>query len=133
MKQSAAFKILRTRLKTVPSFSGEQRKRMVSGNPLSQVLQYTQIGIRSVDHDNKNQDAGNVYNGINFASMLQLFEHMQNRHRMHSRPQRQFNNSLSSFSQVCTASSTYMFCNAPLVIMPGGIFSYSMLWSIIYA
>ncbi|XXG40893.1 hypothetical protein AAC387_Pa01g1493 [Persea americana] len=98
-QQSAAFKILRTRLKTVPSFGGEQRKRMVSGNPLSQVLQYTQIGIRSVDHDNKNQDAGNVYNGINFASMLQLFEHMQNRHRMHSRPQRQFNNSLSSFSQ----------------------------------
>lgn len=132
MKQSAAFKILRTRLKTVPSFGGEQRKRMVSGNPFSQVLQYTQIGTRSVEHDNKNKDAGNVYNGINFASMLQQFEHMQHRHRMHSRPPRQFDNSLS-FSQVCTASSSYMFCNAPLAIMPGGIFLYSMLWSIIYA
>ncbi|RWR79576.1 protein VAC14 [Cinnamomum micranthum f. kanehirae] len=98
-QQSAAFKILRTRLKTVPSFGGEQRKRMVSGNPFSQVLQYTQIGTRSVEHDNKNQDAGNVYNGINFASMLQQFEHMQHRHRMHSSPQRQFDNSLSSFSQ----------------------------------
>ncbi|XP_065039319.1 protein VAC14 homolog isoform X2 [Musa acuminata AAA Group] len=78
-QQSAAFKILRTRLKTVPSYavSIEQLKHSSSGNPYSQILQ--------IMEDNKTQDAANVCNAINFPARLQQFEQMQRRHRVHSK------------------------------------------------
>ncbi|XP_008781327.1 protein VAC14 homolog [Phoenix dactylifera] len=89
-QQSAAFKILRTRLKTVTSsnFSNEL-KRTSSGNPYSQILQIT-------EDSNRNQDAANIYNALNFPSRLQQFEHMQHLHRMHAKLQLQSRNSTSS-------------------------------------
>ncbi|XP_039124934.1 protein VAC14 homolog isoform X2 [Dioscorea cayenensis subsp. rotundata] len=83
-QQSAAFQILRNRLKTVPSiaFNTDQLKRASSGNPYSQILPVSEDIIR-------NQDSGNMHNAINFASRLQQFEHMQNQHRMHAKLQQQ--------------------------------------------
>ncbi|TVU47867.1 hypothetical protein EJB05_07483 [Eragrostis curvula] len=76
-QQSAAFKILRTRLKTVP-FS-ENLRRTSSSNPYSQILQVTEDG-------NRNQDTQN-YSAINFPSLLQQFENMQQQHRLHLKNQ----------------------------------------------
>lgn len=87
-QQSVAFKILRTRLKTVPSnnSNSEQMKRSSSGNPYSQILQIP-------DDSSRNQDSGNA---INFASRLQQFGNMQYQHRMHAKSQRQSRISNSS-------------------------------------
>ncbi|GJN30749.1 hypothetical protein PR202_gb19084 [Eleusine coracana subsp. coracana] len=85
-QQSAAFKILRTRLKTVP-FS-ENLKRTSSANPYSQILQVTEDGTR-------NQDTQN-YSAINFSSLLQQFENMQQQHRLHLKNQLQSRKSASA-------------------------------------
>uniref|UniRef100_A0A0E0KAQ1 Vacuolar protein 14 C-terminal Fig4-binding domain-containing protein n=1 Tax=Oryza punctata TaxID=4537 RepID=A0A0E0KAQ1_ORYPU len=85
-QQSAAFKILRTRLKTVP-FS-ENLKRASSTNPYSQILQVTEDG-------NRNQDTQN-YNAINFPSRLHQFESMQQQHRVHLKNQLQSRKSASA-------------------------------------
>ncbi|CAM0872066.1 unnamed protein product [Alopecurus aequalis] len=85
-QQSAAFKILRTRLKTVP-FS-ENLKRTSSANPYSQILQVTEDG-------NRNQDTPN-YSAINFPSRLQQFESMQQQHRDHLKNQLQSRKSASA-------------------------------------
>jgi len=85
-QQSAAFKILRTRLKTVP-FS-ENLKRTSSANPYSQILQVTEDG-------NRNQDTPN-YSAINFPSRLQQFEIMQQHHRDHFKNQLQSRKSASA-------------------------------------
>ncbi|RZR83294.1 hypothetical protein BHM03_00009882 [Ensete ventricosum] len=94
MQQSAAFKILRTRLKTVPSYSCiEQLKGTSSENPYSQILQFSE--------DNRNQYAANVanvYNAIDFPSKLQQFEKMQHKHRMHSKSKLQSRNSTPSIA-----------------------------------
>ncbi|XP_042457383.1 protein VAC14 homolog isoform X1 [Zingiber officinale] len=84
-QQSAAFKILRTRLKTVPSYTlgAEQLKRTSSENPYSQILQVT-------------EDSRTQYTAIDFQSKLQKFEQMQHRHRLHSRSQLQSPNLSSS-------------------------------------
>ncbi|NP_001348472.1 Protein VAC14 homolog [Zea mays] len=87
-QQSAAFKILRTRLKTVP-FS-ENIKRTSSANPYSQILQVTEDG-------NRNQDTQN-YSAINFPSLLQQFEHMQLQHRNHLKDQLQSRKSASALT-----------------------------------
>ncbi|URE24089.1 hypothetical protein MUK42_15831 [Musa troglodytarum] len=93
-KQSAAFKILRTRLKTVPSYSCiEQLKGTSSENPYSQILQFSE--------DNRNRYAANVanvYNAIDFPSRLQQFEQMQHKHRMHSKSKLQSRNSTPSIA-----------------------------------
>ncbi|CAK9140309.1 unnamed protein product [Ilex paraguariensis] len=89
-QQSAAFKILRTRLKTVPSysFSGEQLKQTSSGNPYSQI-NFMQSGSQ-ISHDgDMNEDSRSVHNGINFASRLQQFDLIQQQHRVHSKSQAQ--------------------------------------------
>ncbi|KAG8382697.1 hypothetical protein BUALT_Bualt05G0104400 [Buddleja alternifolia] len=86
-QQSVAFKILRTRLKTVPpySFSGEQYKRMSSGNPL---LEINHFGGSQISEDgDMSEDQRNVHNGINFASWLQRFGQVQEQHRKHSKAQ----------------------------------------------
>ncbi|XP_038984891.1 protein VAC14 homolog [Phoenix dactylifera] len=89
-QQSAAFKILRTRLKTVPSSSlSNELKHTSSGSSYSQILQIT-------EDSNRNKDAANIYNAINFPSRLQQFGHMQNRHRIHAKTQLQPHNSTSS-------------------------------------
>ncbi|KAA3466213.1 protein VAC14-like protein [Gossypium australe] len=88
-QQSAAFKILRTRLKTVPSpsFNGDQLKRASSGNPYSQILHYS--GSQITEDGDVRQDNGNLQNGINFASRLQQFVQMQRQHRMLEKSQEQ--------------------------------------------
>ncbi|KAM0936965.1 putative vacuole morphology and inheritance protein [Dioscorea sansibarensis] len=88
-QQSAAFKILRTRLKTASSHGSStgQAKRS-SGNAYSQILQ--------VPEDIKSEELGNMHNAINFTYRLHQFEHMQNQHRLHAKLLRQTYNSTSS-------------------------------------
>ncbi|TYJ41016.1 hypothetical protein E1A91_A04G182400v1 [Gossypium mustelinum] len=92
-QQSAAFKILQTRLKTVPTYSfnaGDQLKHALSGNP------YSHHGASQITEDgNKNLNNGNVQNDINFTSWLEQFEQIQRQHRLLAKSQAQSrNNSL---------------------------------------
>ncbi|KAG6714087.1 hypothetical protein I3842_05G185500 [Carya illinoinensis] len=99
-QQSAAFKILRTRLKTVPSYSfnGEQVRRTSSGNPY-QIIHHVPSGSQISENGDGIQDGANSHNGINFASMLQQFEQMQRQHHMHTKVQAlSRNNSTTSLS-----------------------------------
>ena len=100
MQQSAAFKILRTRLKTVP-FS-ENIKRTSSANPYSQILQVTEDG-------NRNQVTDSA---INFPSLLLQFENMQQQHRNHLKDQLQSRKSASAatLSQVFSFFSHIWSC-----------------------
>lgn len=96
MQQSVAFKILRTRLKTVPpySFSGEQFKRLSPGNAFAEV---NHIGDSQIAEDGDvSADTRNVHNGINFASWLKQFARVQEQHRAHSKTQAQIRCSSSS-------------------------------------
>ncbi|XP_031497203.1 protein VAC14 homolog isoform X2 [Nymphaea colorata] len=98
-QQSAAFKILRTRLRTIPAYNlngdpaGSGIWKTLSGNPYSQILQHPEDG-------EKNQDSGNIHTGINFASRLQQFEQMQYQHRSHAKSQLQNVQSLRSISNM---------------------------------
>ncbi|KAF5450330.1 hypothetical protein F2P56_030690 [Juglans regia] len=87
-QQSAAFKILRTRLKTVPSYSfnGEQVRQTSSGNPYH-IIHHVPSGLQICEDEDGIQDGANSHNGINFASRLQQFEQMQQQHRMHTKVQ----------------------------------------------
>ncbi|CAL0313815.1 unnamed protein product [Lupinus luteus] len=80
-QQSAAFKILKTRLKAVPSYSfdGEQSKRTPSRSPYL-FLHHTEDGDITTD-------GGYSHNGINFAARLQQFKQMQHQHRVHWKTQ----------------------------------------------
>ncbi|XP_031271631.1 protein VAC14 homolog [Pistacia vera] len=95
-QQSAAFKILRTRLKTIPSYSfnGEQFKRTSSGNPYS-----LPTGSQFSEDGDLNSDMGTSHSGINFNSRLQQFEQMQHQHRMHVKAQVQLRNSSTTVSK----------------------------------
>lgn len=98
MQQSAAFKILRTRLKTVPSYSlgTEQMKRASSENPYSHILHVTE--------DNRSQNTANVFNTIDFPNRLQQFENMQQKHREYFKSHlRSYSSRPSNASQVCFA------------------------------
>ncbi|GMH01974.1 hypothetical protein Nepgr_003813 [Nepenthes gracilis] len=99
-QQSAAFKILRTRLKTVPSYSlNDELIQSTSRNPDLRIS-YNKPSV-SLINENVKQGAENEHNGINFASRLQQFEHMQQRHRTHARLQaQQRKNSASSSKEV---------------------------------
>ncbi|KAJ4974133.1 hypothetical protein NE237_007307 [Protea cynaroides] len=96
-QQSLAFKILRTRLRTVPSysFSGDQFNPTSSGNP-NQILHLMPSGSQILEDGDKNQETGHAHNGINFAVRLQQFEHKRLQHRMHAKSQMQSWNSTSS-------------------------------------
>ncbi|KAJ6899054.1 protein VAC14-like [Populus alba x Populus x berolinensis] len=91
MQQSAAFKILRTRLKTVPSysFSGDQVEQTSSGNPYSHILHHIPSGSQISEDGDVNQDVGtsNSHNGINFTTRLHQFEQKQKQHRVHAKAQ----------------------------------------------
>ncbi|KAF9677462.1 hypothetical protein SADUNF_Sadunf08G0110200 [Salix dunnii] len=103
-QQSAAFKILRTRLKTVPSysFSGDQVKRTSSGNPYPQIIHHIPCGSQISEDGDVNHDVGasNSHNGIDFNLSLHQFEQMQRQHRMHARTQAEARNSTTSSSKV---------------------------------
>ncbi|GAU20374.1 hypothetical protein TSUD_11920 [Trifolium subterraneum] len=75
-QQSGAFKILKTRLKAVPSYSfnREQLNRMPSGD-------YYQFVPQMPDGNQTEEDGGSLYNGLNFAARLQQFQQMQQQHR----------------------------------------------------
>ncbi|KAL3731299.1 hypothetical protein ACJRO7_028212 [Eucalyptus globulus] len=102
-QQSAAFKVLRTRLKTVPSYSlsSEQIKRTSSGNPYSQILHHMPSGSQIMEDGDISRDLGSVPNGINFAARLQQFEQMQRQHRLHAKSE---SLSLSQFRNNSTSS-----------------------------
>lgn len=89
LQQSAAFKILRTRLKTVPSYSFDKEQ-----------LKRTSSGMHFADDNSMNDDSRNMHNGINFASWLQRFEQMQQQHRLHYKSQAQSQKSSTSSSKV---------------------------------
>ncbi|XP_022882114.1 protein VAC14 homolog [Olea europaea var. sylvestris] len=91
-QQSVAFKILRTRLKTVPAFSGEQFKQISSGNSF--------LDVNHIGDGDLNEGTKCVHNGINFASSLQQLERIQQQHRSHSKMQAQYRN-ISSSTKVC--------------------------------
>lgn len=98
VQQSAAFKIFRTRLKTVPSyiFNNEQLK-----HPCNQISEITD--------DSGDQVAANVYDKINFPSKLQQFQQTLRRHRFSLQSQK---SASSSKSQVSTSFCGFAF---PLV------------------
>lgn len=98
-QQSAAFKILKTRLKAVPSYSfnGEQLNRTSSGNPHQIVHQIS--GSQAIEDGNITSNGGKSHNGIDFSARLQQFEKMQYQHRMHAKAQAQLRNSFTSFSK----------------------------------
>lgn len=102
MQQSAAFKILKTRLKAVPSYSfnGEQLKKTSSGNPY-QFLHHHMSGGSQISEDGDiAMDGGNSHNGINFAARLQQFQKMQHLHRVHLKTQAQSRKNSSTLSKV---------------------------------
>ncbi|CAM6023272.1 unnamed protein product [Sphagnum balticum] len=102
-QQSSAFKILRTRLKTVPAYTFMQAPPQSSSSEfpgLSAIRRtastgaYTQIlshipSIPSVSHLSQPSDDGDSSSesngavGINFSMQLKQFEHMQHQHRLH--------------------------------------------------
>lgn len=98
-QQSTAFKILRTRLKTVPAYAFtlvpsattsefpglSVIRRTASGSPYAQILSHSQM---SEDGD-RNSDHSNGVGAINFSSKLQHFEDMQHQHRKHRQLQSQ--------------------------------------------
>ncbi|KAG5605406.1 hypothetical protein H5410_026898 [Solanum commersonii] len=91
-QQSAAFKILRTRLKTVPSYSFKEEsiRRISSGIPYSQ-FNYGGGGSQTLEEGdlNENPNSLDMHNGINFASKLQQFQQIQKQHHLHSKSQTQ--------------------------------------------
>ncbi|KAE9615753.1 putative vacuole morphology and inheritance protein [Lupinus albus] len=97
-QQSAAFKILKTRLKAVPSYSfnGMQSKRMPSGDSY-QFLHHMSNGSQIIEDGVLAEDGGSSHNGINFDARLQQFQKMQHLHRMHFKVQtKSLNNSTPS-------------------------------------
>lgn len=100
VQQSVAFKILRTRLKTVPpySFSGEQFKRQSPGNAFTEANHVG--GSQIIEDGDVGADPKSVQNGINFASWLKQFERVQEQHRAHSRTH-SLNRCNSASSKVC--------------------------------
>ncbi|KAK8923988.1 hypothetical protein KSP39_PZI019579 [Platanthera zijinensis] len=90
-QQSAAFKILRTRIKSTRSLAG---KRYQDDWEPAQHEKFP----RATERDN--HDDSNMHN-INFASRLQQFQHVQYLHRMHSNTSQQSsqNSASASFSQ----------------------------------
>lgn len=88
MQQSAAFKILKTRLKAVPSYSfnREQLNRMPSGD------YYEFLPQMPDEHEKKDgdvtEDGGSSYSRLNFNQRLNEFQEMQKKHRVHTKSQR---------------------------------------------
>ncbi|CAH8324497.1 unnamed protein product [Eruca vesicaria subsp. sativa] len=102
-QQSAAFKILRTRLKTVPTYSfsgGGQISRASSGVPFSQYMHHREDG------DAEDNNVNSSHQGINFAARLQQFENVQNQHRGQARNKvnYSYNSSSSSTSKEVRSS-----------------------------
>ncbi|XP_057528713.1 protein VAC14 homolog isoform X1 [Amaranthus tricolor] len=106
-QQSAAFKILRTRLKTVPSYSfnGEhQGWNTPSETSHSRVSNHVDSRPHCTQDGVMTQDVESMCNGINFDSRLQQFQHMQQEHRIHAKAQAQLRkSSVTSTKEVPSA------------------------------
>ena len=103
MQQSAAFKILRTRLKTVPSYSfnGEhQGWNTPSETSHSRVSNHVDSRPHCTQDGVMTQDVESMCNGINFDSRLQQFQHMQQEHRIHAKAQAQLRKSSVTSTKV---------------------------------
>jgi len=97
-QQSAAFRILKKRLKTVPTytFNGEELnlsalRSTTSGNLCAQLLTHIPglgNGMQSSEDGDDDTEFASGTTGINFAARLQQFKHMQQQHRFHRRPQK---------------------------------------------
>ncbi|XP_010554404.1 PREDICTED: protein VAC14 homolog [Tarenaya hassleriana] len=114
-QQSEAFKILRTRLKTVPSYSirGEKLSRASSGGvPFCQYLHHGSQFEEDSNIDDEETSNSHSHRGINFAARLQQFQKVQNQHREHVKARASSqNNSMSSStsnSEVLPISHTDM-------------------------
>ncbi|XP_010319386.1 protein VAC14 homolog isoform X1 [Solanum lycopersicum] len=86
-QQSAAFKILRTRLKTVPSYSFKEEKvaRTSSGIPFFN----GGGGLQISEDGNPSESSHDMHNGINFSSRLKHFKQIQQQHRLHLKSETQ--------------------------------------------
>lgn len=92
-QQSMAFKILRTRLKTVPAYALMHVsstttsefpglsviRRTASGNPYAQILSHSQIN----EDGDANSDLSNGFGAIDFQAKLQQFRGVQHQHQEH--------------------------------------------------
>ncbi|TKY69239.1 VAC14-like protein [Spatholobus suberectus] len=98
-QQSAAFKILKTRLKAVPSYSfnGERLRRIPSGDPYQ--FHHMPDGIQTIEDGDVTEDDGISHNGINFAARLQQFQQMQHEHLVLSKTQTKSRNLSTSLSK----------------------------------
>lgn len=112
MQQSAAFKILRTRLKTLPSYSFKEEsfRRISSGIPYPQFNYGGGSQICEEGDLNENSHSLDMHNGINFASKLQQFQQIQKQHHLNSKLQTQ-----SRF--VSTSSAKVSLCLLNLLII----------------
>lgn len=89
IQQSSAFKILRTRLKTIPTMNTSSAtdnyaiRRTASGGHYAQILSHIPSiqSASQVDEASQNLDSRNGPSSINFDAHLQQFEDMQNQHR----------------------------------------------------
>ncbi|KAH7404172.1 hypothetical protein KP509_15G013700 [Ceratopteris richardii] len=98
-QQSLAFKLLKTRLKTVPAYPLMQAspsttsefpglsitRRTMSSNPYSQLISYSQ----SNEDGDENSDASDGGGNVDFQAKLQQFRGVQNQHREHLLSQRE--------------------------------------------
>lgn len=115
-QQSSAFKILQTRLKTVPSYTFmhvqppsstefpglSAIRRTASSGGYGQILSHIPAipaGLSTSSEDgDKITDASGGASGINFAAQLKQFEHMQYQHHLHRTAQRNLPRKLPSTS-----------------------------------
>uniref|UniRef100_A0A7N0VLZ4 Vacuolar protein 14 C-terminal Fig4-binding domain-containing protein n=1 Tax=Kalanchoe fedtschenkoi TaxID=63787 RepID=A0A7N0VLZ4_KALFE len=96
-QQSAAFKILRTRLKTVPPYSlGSNHANHLSSENFDSLPNSLQDGLRITEDGNTDKESDNLHEGINFTLRLQEFEQMQKQHRVHAKSQAQVRHKLNS-------------------------------------
>ncbi|CAK8579634.1 unnamed protein product [Lathyrus sativus] len=99
-QQSAAFEILKTRLKAVPaySFNREQLKKTSSGAPY-QFLHHMSGGSHITEDGDVAVENGNSHNAINFAARIKQFQEMQQQHREHFRTQAQIRRKVTPVSK----------------------------------
>ncbi|CAM8953096.1 unnamed protein product [Rhodiola kirilowii] len=98
-QQSAAFKILRTRLKTVPPYYlSSNHANQNSSESFESRPNSLQDGLPIIEEGNQSKESENMHNGINFALRLQEFEQMQKLHRIHAKLQAQLRQNLKSSS-----------------------------------
>ena len=95
VQQSAAFKVLRIRLKAVPSyfFNSEQPYKTASAT-------FHSRGFNCMATQDGEVNQGNAPNGINLASKLEQFQQMQQHHRSYVKSQENVAKTVSPLPKV---------------------------------